>query len=122
MPQLVTVLNPEDMRRPGAFTRLDLSAYLSLIDAVRRQSGVGGEVTLAEGEQQRTEKRRLSIAAKQQGYRLIWRRAPAGQLRFVLAKDGQPVPGDRSRRPKVVEPVAMSEPEPAPRGRRKKAS
>src|SRR5687767_5384035 len=117
MPQLVTVLTPEDMRRRDAMTRLDLSAYLALIDAVRRQSGVGGEVTLAEGEQQRTEKRRLSIAAKEQGYRLIWRRAPAGQLRFVLAEAGQPVPGGRPRRPKVSEPVAMPEAEPAPRGR-----
>jgi hypothetical protein len=116
MPELAKVLTTEDLSRRSAVSRLDLSAYLSLIDAVRRQRGVGGEVTLNEGESQRTEKRRLSLAAKEQGYRLVWRRAPPGQLRFVLAEEGQPVPGGRPRR------VQAPAPQPEATGRRRKAS
>ena len=71
--------------------------YLELLSTVKQQ-GVGGIVTLGEEESQRTEKRRLSIASKQQGYRLIWRRSEPRQLRFVLAEEGQRAPGSRQRR------------------------
>jgi hypothetical protein len=37
---------------------------------------------------------RSDATAKELGYQLVWRKAPAGQLRFVLAKQG-------NRRPEV---------------------
>ena len=99
MPELTRVLTKEDLARRGATQRQDLSTYMSLIDQIREGNGVGGVITLREDEQQRTEKRRLSIAAKQRGYALTWRRAAdPRQLRFVLAEEGQPTPGGRKRR------------------------
>ena len=69
MPQLARVLTEEDLRARTRQSHLDLAPYLELIDTVR-QNGVGGIVTLGEGENQRAEKRRLSMAAKQQGCEL----------------------------------------------------
>jgi len=108
MPQLVRVLTADDLTRAEAGAHLDLTPYLAIIDAVS-QGGVGGELTLDEGERQRTEKRRLSLAAKAQGYQLTWRTAPAGALRFVLSRPGEPRPGGRPRR------VTPPPPPPAPR-------
>src|SRR3712207_8561656 len=48
--------------------------YMEIIDEVSRQGGLGGELTLNSGESQRTEKRRLSIAAKQRNVKLTWRK------------------------------------------------
>ena len=105
MPELTKVLSEEDLARHGGMPRLDLATYVSLIDRVRNEQGVGGIVTLGPGEGQRTEKRRLSLAAKQQGYKLTWRRSDPGQLRFVLAQEGQRAPGGRQRRTPADEQV-----------------
>ena len=118
MPELTRVLSEEDLRARARTNQLDLSAYMALLSTVRQQ-GVGGIVTLGEDEQQRTEKRRLSLAAKQQGYKLTWRTADPGQLRFVLAEPGAPTPGSR-RRERAPEPEP--EPVPAARGRRRTTS
>jgi len=104
MPELTRILTEEDLARRGAVSRLDLSSYLAMIDAVRSQAGLGGEVTLGEGESQRTEKRRLSTAAKERGLTLTWRSSRPGQLRFVLAEEGQPAPGSRKRREPAPKP------------------
>ena len=98
MPQLARVLNQDDLRRGDATSRMDLTPYLDIIERVRRE-GVGGELELGDGESQRTEKRRLSIAAKQLGQQLTWRRSGEGALRFVLSEPGGPRPGGRPRRP-----------------------
>ena len=103
MPELTKILSEEDLARRSGMPRLDLTTYVNLIDRVREQNGVGGIVTLGPGEGQRTEKRRLSLAAKQHGYTLSWRRSEPGQLRFVLAEEGQRVPGSRQRRPPADE-------------------
>jgi hypothetical protein len=100
MPQLTKVLTPDDLRGRTATQALDLSPYRDLLQTVLAE-GVGATVTLGPEEQQRTEKRRLSLAAKELGYQLVWRRAPADQLRFVLAKPGEPAPGGRRRRPRA---------------------
>ena len=113
MPQLARVLREDDLRGGGHTSRMDLTPYIGLLETVRAQDGLGGMLTLEEGESQRTEKRRLSIAAKQQGYKLQWRKSGPGELRFVLAQDGQPMPGSRKRR----EPPAEA-PAPTGRGRR----
>ena len=97
MPELTRVLTEEDLKARVRTSQLDLSSYMELLSTVKQQ-GVGGIVTLGEDEQQRTEKRRLSLAAKQQGYNLTWRRSDPGQLRFVLAEEGQRAPGSRQRR------------------------
>ena len=109
MPQLARVLTQEDLKRAEPGTRLDLTPYLAIIDEVT-DGGVGGLVALEEDENQRAEKRRLSTAAKQRGYELTWRKADPGELRFVLARPGEPRPGGRPRR------VAAA-PAPARRGR-----
>ena len=114
MPELTAVLREEDLTRRGAGGALDLTPYVAMIDVVRSQEGVGATVSLADGESQRTEKRRLSVAAKEQGYMLVWRKAPEGQLRFVLAKPGEPAPGGRKRRE-----APPAKPVPARGGRRK---
>ena len=119
MPQLAKVLTHDDLHRGANAPRLDLSAYVDIIERIRGQDGVGGEVELGEGESQRAEKRRLSLAAKQVGMNLTWRTARDGTLRFVLAQPGEPRPGGRPRR------QTPSEPPPAPprrsRGRRSPA-
>ncbi len=98
MPRLDQVLREEDLQRGRAAVRIDLTPYVQLIDTIREQGGVGAVLSLEEGEQQRTQKRRLSLAAKERGYRVIWRTAPPSQLRFVLARPGEPAPGGRRRR------------------------
>ena len=104
VPQLTTVLTVDDLQRRRSSGVLDLSSYLELLDTVREQGGVGAVLTLSEGENQRTEKRRLSVAAKERGYDLVWRRAPEGQLRFVLAEAGQRPPDARRRRSREERP------------------
>ncbi len=99
MPRLESVLTREDLERRGTASGLNLSSYFALLDAVREQGGVGATVRLGEGESQRTEKRRLSVAAKRRGYDLVWRTSAPNTLRFVLAESGQPPPGGRRRRP-----------------------
>jgi hypothetical protein len=102
MPELTKVITAAELERKGSTTPgIDLTPYMDILDSVRDQGGVGGTLTLAAGESQRTEKRRLSIAAKERGYHLTWRTAPAGYLRFVLAEPGQPAPGGRRRRPRA---------------------
>lgn len=98
MPELTRVLTTEELQRRGTVSALDLSPYLAIIAGVREQGGVGGVLTLGEDESQRTEKRRMSLAAKQLGVQLTWRSASPRQLRFVLNEPGQPVPGSRPRR------------------------
>ena len=116
MPQLARVLREEDLRGGATTSRMDLTPYIGLLETVRSQDGLGGQLTLDEGESQRTEKRRLSIAAKQQGYKLQWRKSRPGELRFVLAQDGQPMPGSRKRREQSAPAAAPAN---AARGRRK---
>ncbi len=116
MPQLARVLREEDLQSRGNASRMDLTPYIGLLETVRAQDGLGGMLTLEEGESQRAEKRRLSIAAKQQGYRLQWRKSQPGELRFVLAENGQPLPGSRTRR---HAPAPAEAPAKGARGRRK---
>ena len=110
MPQLDKVLAEQDLHRGRAAASLDLAPYMDIIDNIREQGGVGGTLSLSEDESQRTEKRRMSVAAKERGLKLVWRKAPERQLRFVLAEEGQPTPGGRPRRSNAK---AAAAPEPA---------
>jgi hypothetical protein len=116
MPTITKVLREDDLQAKTRVASLDLSAYLELLNSVVAE-GVGATVTLGPDEQQRTEKRRLSMAAKELGYHLTWRKGREQELRFVLAKPGEPVPGSRKRRAKVEPPIET--PAPVRRGRRK---
>ena len=116
MPQLAKVLTQEDMSRGTTASRMDLAAYVDIIESIRNQDGVGGDVELQDGESKRTEKRRLSLAAKQAGAKLTWRKSQDGMLRFVLSEPGGAVPGGRPRRAK--EPQA-EKPARATRGTRR---
>jgi hypothetical protein len=98
VPQLVRVLKEEDLRSQRAPVGLDLGRYLEIIDSIIEQGGVGGEIALQEGENQRTEKGRLTRAAKQRGMKLTWRKPRNGVLRFVLSSMGAPPPDGRRRR------------------------
>ncbi len=98
MPELTKVLTEADVAAQRARPVMDLAPYVEIIDRIIRQGGVGGEVMLADNESQRTEKRRLSLAAKQRGHKLTWRKSPKGQLRFVLSAPGQQAPGGRRKR------------------------
>jgi hypothetical protein len=98
MPKLTKVLTESDLTAARARPVMDLMPYLSVIDEILKQGGVGGEVTLSSTESQRTEKRRLSLAAKQLRYKLTWRRSSPPQLKFVLSTPPLPAPGGRRRR------------------------
>ena len=100
MPQLAHVITADELARRPAPGGTDLAPYFDILTSIQAEGGVGGLVTLSEGESQRTEKRRLSVAAKQQGYDLIWRKSAPGTLRFVLAKAGEWAPDARPRRPR----------------------
>jgi hypothetical protein len=106
MPTLTRVLAQEDLQRTARMSDLDLATYVEIIDQVRREGGVGGLVHLLPGESKRTEKRRLTLAAKQRGLNLTWRSSPPGDLRFVLSEPGGPVPGSRKRREPTAVPAA----------------
>ena len=98
MPKLAKVLTDADLRAARARPVMDLTPYLEVIDSITRQGGVGGELVLSPDESQRTEKRRLSLAAKQRNLVLTWRKSSPGQLRFVLSAPGEQAPGGRRRR------------------------
>jgi hypothetical protein len=98
MPQLAKVLTESDLTSSRGQSRMDLTPYFGIIDAVTHQGGVGGEVMLLPDERRRTEKRRLSIAAKQRDMKLTWRKSREGMLRFVLTAPGAIPPDGRRRR------------------------
>src|SRR5262245_1164126 len=98
MPKLLRVVTEEELKSAPRYHRIDLTSYLSMLDGVLKQGGAGGVITLGEHESQRTEKRRMSGAAKQRGVTLRWRRSEPRELRFALAPEGQPLPGARKRR------------------------
>jgi hypothetical protein len=100
MPELMKVLTEADLTSARGQTRMDLTPYIEIIDEVKKQGGVGGELALSSAESQRTEKRRLSIAAKLQGLKLTWRKPRDGGLRFVLSEPGSSPPDGRRRRKK----------------------
>ncbi len=110
MPSLARVLQQEDLKSGGQVTRMDLSPYIDIIESIRSDGGVGGEVTLQDDESKRTEKRRLSTAAKQLGTKLTWRKSEDGVLRFVLSEPGGPVPGGRARRERAATPNGRKRP------------
>jgi hypothetical protein len=98
MPKLIKVLSESDLSAARAPAIMDLTPYLNIIDEIAKQGGVGGEIKLGPNESQRTEKRRLSLAAKQKGLKLTWRKSSPGELKFVLSAPGQAAPGGRRRR------------------------
>src|SRR5512133_2472022 len=98
MPELTRVLTETDVTAQRARPIMDLAPYLEIVDRITRQGGVGGEVTISSAESQRTEKRRLSLAAEPRGRKLTWRKSPKGQLRFVLSAPGEQPPGGRRRK------------------------
>lgn len=102
MPELTRVLSAADMaRKQRGMGNLDLAPYVTMIEAILAEGGVGGTVTLGPEESQRTEKGRLTRAARERGMRLVWRRGAADELRFVLAPEGEPAPDARPRRPRA---------------------
>jgi hypothetical protein len=102
VPHLAAVLTPADLHRPSrAPSALDLSPYLHLLSQVLAEGGVGAVIELDPGDSSRVVKGRLTRAARELGRQLIWRTAPKGQLRFVLAEPGGPIPGGRPRRPRA---------------------
>ena len=98
MPRLERVIQETDLTSSRTTAGMDLTPYMEILDQIREEGGVGGEVSLSGDESQRTEKRRLSVAAKQQGMKLTWRKSAPGKLRFVLADEGAPPPDGRKRR------------------------
>ena len=110
MPTISKVLTQEELKTEKPRATMDLAPYREIISTVASEGGVGANVELEPGESQRTEKRRLSLAAKEEGYSLVWRKADDGHLRFVLHKEGEPVPGGRKKKEQVVEEPVAEEP------------
>jgi hypothetical protein len=113
MPTLDSVLTESDLKAPKPKSVMDLTAYIEIMESIQEKGGLGGTVTLGEGESQRTEKRRLSLAAKEKKLTLTWRKAPDGKLKFVLSPEGERAPGGRRRREVAETPVEAPEAAPA---------
>lgn len=109
MPTISKVLTQEELKAEKPRATMDLAPYKKIITAVTSKGGVGASVKLGPDESQRTEKRRLSIAAKEKGYILVWRKSNDGHLRFVLHREGEPVPGGRKKKePTSEEPSQLT--------------
>jgi hypothetical protein len=98
MPELLEVLSEEELKAKAPVSAIDLTPYKSILNGVIEKGGAGGIIGIKEDESKRVEKRRLSVAAKELGYNLTWRKAEDNKLRFVLNKEGEPVPGGRKRK------------------------
>ena len=98
MPKLDRVIKESDLASSRASTGMDLAPYFAILDEIAREGGFGAELSLLPEERQRTEKRRLSVSAKQRGLKLTWRKSAPGRLRFVLSPPGSPPPDGRRRR------------------------
>lgn len=82
--RLGEVLTAEDLRgSKGNVSAYDATKYEAVIREASTR-GVGGIVILDDGDVRRTEKRRLSVAAKATGHTLKWRKGERGTLRFLL--------------------------------------
>jgi len=66
----------------AAGDRVDLGPYFAILDAVLAQAGAGGTVRLHPEERKLTEMRRLSMAARQRGLRLVWLYSTAEEITF----------------------------------------
>ncbi len=62
--------------------KVDLSEYLGFLGSMR--PGDWGVITLEEGDSQRTVKRRLTTASKQQGKQVRYRKGDDGQIVFEV--------------------------------------
>lgn len=107
MPRLMTVLSADDMaaRKKVRTPKADiLVVQMHHLQDIISQNGLGADIELEEGEDQRTQKRRYTTAAKQLGRQLKWRSAPDGQLSFELTSPKLAVEPDpnkpRAGRPK----------------------
>ncbi len=96
-------LSEDDLKKRSEPTsKVDLAEQLHLIQEVVSSGSPGVVIRLSpdEDEHQRMTKRRLTDAAKQLGYTLTWRSAPAGRLRFVLSQGNETPPGVTKRGPR----------------------
>lgn len=84
MPKVVRELSPDDVRSRGQGQPKQeiLEPYLHLLTPI--EIGRGLEIELEEGEDQRTAKRRFTMAGKQLGKTIKWHTAPEGHLRFLV--------------------------------------
>jgi hypothetical protein len=71
----------------AAGDRVDLGPYFAILDAVQAQGGAGGTVRLDPEERKLAEMRRLSMAARRRGLRLVWLYSSAEEISFrVVAR------------------------------------
>lgn len=61
---------------------IDLIPYMDFIRGFK--TGEWGALTLAEGENPRAEKRRVTMAAKRENKQIRWRKAENGTMRFEV--------------------------------------
>ncbi len=87
--------------------KLDLAPYMAMVEGLDLMEG--GILTLDAEDQQRTTKRRLTIAAHSRGFGVKWRTAAEGQLRFQLVEmkekpkpEASATPGKRGRKAKAA--------------------
>lgn len=79
--QKLSAAEVESLRRRRV-SKQDLSDYLTFLDTF--QSGEWGSVSLQEGESQRAIKRRLTVAAKQQGKQIRYKKGEEGRIVFEV--------------------------------------
>lgn len=84
MPGLTKVLTLEELSERSNAAGVDLSPYKAILCTVKDQEAGGADIALLEGEDQRKEKRRFSIAARELGILLRWKASQEeGVLRFT---------------------------------------
>ena len=85
-------LTKEDFERRQPISRIDLSEYMDVINQAVAGEGTGGVVELDDPEQKRTEKRRMTLAAKEMGGTLTAQSHGPGQgAAFTLELPIKPV-------------------------------
>jgi hypothetical protein len=95
MPKLIASRGAEELRSQARASNIDLSFYIGELQELQKDGKVEGTWELLEGETPRVEKRRFTLAAKQIGLTTAWKTSAEGEVRLVLAPEGEPLPGSR---------------------------
>jgi hypothetical protein len=108
MPKLVASRGAEELRKQGRASNVDLGFYTNELEELQREGKVEGTWELVKDEKQRVEKRRFTLAARQLGLEIAWKKAGDREIRLVLAPEGEPLPGSRVWHRNAVQAAAAA--------------
>jgi hypothetical protein len=109
MPKLIASRGPEELRKQARTLHVDLSFYLNELQELQREGKVEGTWELLKDEKQRMEKRYFTMAARELGLGIAWKKAGEREIRLVVAPAGEPLPGSREWRRNAVQEAAAAD-------------